>query len=194
MFKWFGPQGMDPRVAGESGLGWDILMIVGGPLAGMGMARRPSPAASARMIESQEPPPVEPFNLEGLNELGSLKKMSIEEALENGLSERDPQWPWRGLHETEGHHPLMEGSTHQEFWLARGFEPDEVQNFVKVIDKDIHRAISESPPGKLPWWDRELLGRIAKEEALQNGIPLEKQRVLDIANELLNEIDKWSPK
>src|SRR5262249_27707108 len=115
------------------------------------------------------------------------------EALNENLSERDAFWPWRGLHETEGHHPLMQGKSYGEFWKERGFSRQEIDDFVVDLDKDIHRAISEAAPGQLPWWDEQLLTRIITEEAGQNNQRLPKQRVLEIANDLLNEVRQWSP-
>jgi hypothetical protein len=92
------------------------------------------------------------------------RRMSVQEALQNGLVERDAQWPWRGQHETEGHHPLMQGPKYRKFWSDRGLSNQDVETFVTNIDKDIHRAISEAAPGKQPWWDHHLLDRIAERE------------------------------
>jgi RHS repeat-associated protein len=122
-----------------------------------------------------------------------LPRMSRQEAIEMGLTERDPQWPWRGLHETEAHHPLMQGAEYRPFWKERGLSSQDVKGFIKDIDKDVHRAISEAAPGKLLWWDEQLLTRIISEEAAQGNTPLSKQRVLGIANELLQEMERWSP-
>ena len=121
------------------------------------------------------------------------RKMSREEARENDLTERDREWPQRGLHETEGHHPLMQGKTYRKYWKERGFSDTEIDKFVVDMDKDIHRAISSAPPGKAPWWDQKLLGKIAEEEARQGGAPLTKGRVLEIAKDLLKKVDEWSP-
>jgi RHS repeat-associated protein len=114
--------------------------------------------------------------------------MSLKEAQEMGLTERDPLWPIHGLHETEEHHPLMQGPTFRPFWTVRGFSNDEVDDFVKVINKDVHRAISESS-----WWDQELLGNIGRAEA-GLGRLLTKDEVLREVNKLLNRVQEFSPK
>jgi hypothetical protein len=129
----------------------------------------------------------------GLQDQFEWPQMSREDALEMGLTERDPQWPWRDLHEIEGHHPLMEGERFREFWRDRGFTNQEIEGFVVDLDKDIHRAISEAPAGEQPWWDQQLMGRIFAEEARQGGVPLTKAQLLQIANDLLREVQKWSP-
>jgi hypothetical protein len=116
-----------------------------------------------------------------------------QEAVKKGLSKRDAGWPWRGLHETEAHHPLMQGKSFREFWRQRGFANAEVDNWTVNIDKDIHGAVSSAAPGRQPWWDEQLLTRIISEEAAQQGNPLSKQRIIDIAEELLQQVNGWSP-
>jgi hypothetical protein len=119
-------------------------------------------------------------------------KMSRAEASEMGLTERDAQWPWRGLHESEGHHPLMQGEEFQDFWQGRGLSRQDVEGFVKPMDTDIHRAISEAPRGGQPWWDQQLLSRIAEREAAL-GRTLTKPEVLEEANNLLRRVEGFSP-
>ena len=118
--------------------------------------------------------------------------MSRQEALDMGLSERDPQWPWRGLHETEGHHPLMQGQSFRKFWKERGLTDQDVEAFVKNIDRDVHGAISQAALGKQPWWDQQLLSRIADREAVLHH-RLTKSEVLEEANELLKRVEEFSP-
>ncbi|HVC98792.1 MAG TPA: hypothetical protein VND64_34325, partial [Pirellulales bacterium] len=106
-------------------------------------------------------------------------KLSGDQAAENGLSERDPQWPWRGLHGTEDHHPLMQGSSFREFWKARGFTNEEVESTTIELSADVHRAIEESN-----LWQTLLLGRIETREA-ELGRALTRDEVLEIVTDLL---------
>jgi hypothetical protein len=121
------------------------------------------------------------FSVRGRRPTYVPRRMSVREALEHGLTERDPQWPWRGLHETEDHHPLMQGSAFRKYWQDRGFSNAEVEEFTKTIDKDLHRAITESG-----WWDAQLLGQIAEAEA--GGTKLTKEQVRVIVNKLLRTL------
>ncbi|MBM3996366.1 MAG: hypothetical protein FJ303_19770 [Planctomycetes bacterium] len=116
-----------------------------------------------------------------------MTRMNPQEAAEHGLGERDPQWPWRGEHEIELHHPLMRGKTWREYWRERGFSPEEVRRFTEPLDRDIHRAIEETG-----WWREQLLGRIAARENELNRT-LNRAEVLEIVRRLLAEVRAWSP-
>jgi hypothetical protein len=105
------------------------------------------------------------------------------------MSMRDPNWPWRGLHEEEEHHPLMQGKTWREFWEARGWGAEQVQQWKDGLDKDVHRAITESG-----WWQNELMKRVFEAEQKQGGEPLNHDQVQQIAQELLNQVQQWAPK
>ena len=93
---------------------------------------------------------------------GICQTMSEEEAIENGLGIRDSQWPSRGLHEIEDHHPLMQGPEYRDFWTQRGLSNNFVENWVESLDTDVHQAIHNSG-----WWESELTGRITAQEAAQ---------------------------
>jgi hypothetical protein len=116
-------------------------------------------------------------------------RMSEMEALDNGLSLRDPQYLTRGLNEFEKHHPLMEGATFRDFWRQRGFSDTEVKEFMVAMDKDIHRGISEARPGKGPWWDEQLFNEIGRLENVYKRV-LTKEEVVGVAKELLEKLPK----
>ena len=111
--------------------------------------------------------------------------LSRDEAIENGLTERDPNYLTRGLHEFEDHHPLMQGKTYSTFWEERGFGRDEVENWTVTLDKDIHRAIEETG-----WWKDQVLGKIAAEE-VRSGSILSHNEVLRIVNTVLGSVLSW---
>ncbi|HEX5324779.1 MAG TPA: hypothetical protein VFW40_13405 [Capsulimonadaceae bacterium] len=117
------------------------------------------------------------------------RKMSAKEAAENGLSERDSQWPWRGLHATEDHHPLAQGKSFREWWKEYGFTNDEVEQFKKSLDMDVHRALEESG-----YWRSELAFQI-KQKEIELGVDrLSKDDLLAVIREVLDDIARWSPK
>lgn len=107
-----------------------------------------------------------------------------DDLLEHGMRVRDPNWPWRGLHETEAHHPLMKGDSFRQFWKDRGFTNKDVENFTVDLDKDIHRAIEESG-----YWQNRVFEEIKKAERIR-GRTLTKDEVLPIINRLLGELPK----
>lgn len=102
-----------------------------------------------------------------------------------GLSIRDPRYPWHNLHEFEKHHPLMKGARYRQFWLDRGLSHADVEGWTVLLDKDIHRAITESG-----WWERTLLGEIERQER-RYGRLLQKYEVIGIANKLMDEVLGW---
>jgi len=115
--------------------------------------------------------------------------MSGDEAAENGLTERDPNWPWHNLHETEEHHPLMQGDEHRQFWKDRGFTGDQekfIDNWTETWDKDVHQ-------GARDWWSQNLTRNIVQREAEQGGQPLTPNECVEEAFKLLDEMDKFSP-
>ncbi len=112
--------------------------------------------------------------------------MSPEEAAQNGLTERDPGWADRGSHETENHHPLMQGDSYSEYWENRGFGRDEVEGTTIPLETDIHRGIEESG-----WWAGEVTGRIADAEAAQGGQLLNRDQVWGIIVKIFNEHSSW---
>jgi len=113
-------------------------------------------------------------------------RMSLDEALENGLTTRDKHWPWRGSHTTEQHHPLMRGKSFRRFWKDRGFTDAEIDNITKTLDTDVHRAIEESG-----FWQDELIKRIKAQER-GKGRLLTRGEVMGVVDELLKEIGGWS--
>ncbi len=112
------------------------------------------------------------------------KSMPDGDAGGQGLTPRDKNWPWRGLHEIEDHHPLMRGQKYREYWRSRGFTDAEIDKWTEGLDKDIHRTITESG-----WWEQRLFEQIAKEKA-KLGCELSKAQILQIIDELLNSPPK----
>ena len=112
--------------------------------------------------------------------------LSADEAAKNGLTERDPNWPWHNLHETEEHHPLMQGDEYRQFWKDRGFTDDFVQNWTETWDKDVHQAAKD-------WWSENLTNNILEKEAAQGGQLLTPEQVLDEAFKLLDRMSEFSP-
>jgi hypothetical protein len=80
----------------------------------------------------------------------------------------------------------MQGKTFREFWEERGFSPQEVQKFKVPLETDLHRTIEETG-----WWQKEVLSRIAVQEAAQNGQPLTREQVLAIISDLFDEMASW---
>jgi hypothetical protein len=127
------------------------------------------------------------------NWLGPLdRSMPLEEAIEHGLTERDPFWPWRGLHELEDHHPLMQGDSFQQFWEDRGWLPDEVQGWTVPLDKDIHQSISSANGSQPGWWEQNLTQNILEQEAEQGGALLNHEQTQEQAQSLLDEVLQWA--
>lgn len=79
----------------------------------------------------------------------------------------------------------MQGDSFKQFWKDRGFSLEEVKGWTVDLDKDIHRAITESG-----WWDREMFETIALREKIAGGL-LGKDEVVQIAQELLDQIAGW---
>lgn len=121
----------------------------------------------------------------------NLPKFSDTEARQSKFHERDDYWPWRGLHRTEKHHPLMKGKRFRRFWKERGFTDREIEGLVKEIDTDIHRAIS-TPPGGKPWWDEKLFDRIKQREKRLRK-KLTKSQAMEEVNFLLDRVQEFSP-
>ena len=103
------------------------------------------------------------------------------------LTERDPQWPWRGLHETEDHHPLMEGPTFRQFWHDRGLTDQDVEGWTVPMDQDVHQGME-----KAGWWQGQMFDRIDARETDLDRL-LNPDEVRQIANDLLQEVKQWSP-
>lgn len=113
-------------------------------------------------------------------------RMSPGEAAENGLMERDEGWLQRGLHETEEHHPLMQGDEYAEFWEERGWSRQAVRDWHETFETDIHRAIEEGG-----WWPRQMLADVADAEA--NLLrKLNADEVRAIADKLLAIVRIWA--
>lgn len=110
---------------------------------------------------------------------------TADNAIEQGLTIRDAQWPWRGLHEIEGHHPIMRGAAFRQFWRDRGFSDAEIDDWVVDLATDIHRAITESG-----WWDSKLLSQIAEPESTIGR--LGKDNIVALAQQVLGEMSRWS--
>jgi RHS repeat-associated protein len=66
----------------------------------------------------------------------ACRTMSPEEAKENGLTERDPGWPWRGQPGYDDHH-LFPSELRGEFW-KRGLDPEAFKFPVPAAD---HRLL-----------------------------------------------------
>ncbi|MDB5390617.1 MAG: hypothetical protein JWM11_6263 [Planctomycetaceae bacterium] len=123
------------------------------------------------------------------DDYANIAPRTATEAAEHGLTIRNENWPWRGMHEIEGHHPLMQGSSYRQFWKDRGFTNAEVEGFIVDLDVDVHQAFTNSG-----WWDNQLFNNINEaESALKGTRLLNKDEVLGIVNGLLGEVAAWSP-
>jgi len=79
----------------------------------------------------------------------------------------------------------MRGMRYRQFWLDRWLSHADVEKWTVQLDKDIHRAITDSG-----WWENSLFEKIRQRE-LEVGRLLERHEVIEAANELLDEVLGW---
>ena len=134
--------------------------------------------------------------LDTISSTAASRRTTHADSMDGGLAPRDDQYLSRGLHEFEMHHPLMEGETYRQFWKDHGLDNADVERWTVPLDVDIHGGITNFNPATQTagWWETELFGRIAREEAMQSSALLTKDQVIQIAQELFEEVALgWKP-